>query len=1171
MNTDYLENVRSRLLAMIDEAEKLPAEQIEGIPGTSILVKRGSANDFASLAHSYFELKNNQFADGNYLEEVYQELMDIRNKKINDDLEREEERQMSVAYDLYAENHNSITKLGYLNTSLKINLDDQKKYKNALDNKVFDEKEWAERTNLLRTLESLSKSELAIRKDIAVIKDQVNSKVKEVIEEEIQRIRDNYRHDRQGLEIAYGMKDGVSILAKDKTLYDDLCYLLNALNKVNEKYDIICVDNILCVNPNQEAAVKEWIKSINIFKLMNKPQKKKQEEKEIKKDNADLIKEISKELDRLREQGSEEATKEYNKLTEILTYLNKANYASYVTPVWGAYVENKDKYIFENLIKDCAFFQKYNPDAKMLEENKKLVRELKQQLLELQNNVKNYKGDTNPDLVLVGDTPILESDVPEYHRILAMISMLENSKENLIPVAGGGNVSLEYLDKYKELVGIKKEDVVKRKVAEVETTEPASLKPQKIEINTEVKKSIAKELEAILKKALDNPNEPMVVNGNLKVLKSDLTRYNLLVSEYEILSEIYDNDSLIEIEGVRIPDYKEEEYKKIKEQLKDLDKESKVVDYKGNDELISFLEEIKNKYNYKAKFNILVKLEGLVDNAINILRDAKNTRDLEEVTNVNFGSFKTEINKSLQLPKVKVGEFNHILNSINEVEEKIDVLKDNLELMSKIDERIKIIFNKDSARVTEKEKWEYNLLKQKLEILNNAFDLNFGALVDVGKVKVDYQMAETYKEIEADLEKLAKSDLDFKSNDELIQNLRKKMQTLDVQDEAYKLYLEAINILESAKSSSNVKEIAELNYNGQMIDIYIPVKVPVDKIDDLANCIGSILDLEDELKTNLNEDKIAEIKKQIDELKTVDENNNPVILPHNEEEYDLLSSQYNILNKVINTKDTVNIGGAIVIREDEKQYRYNLDALKKISERKYNIVKANKDRVDKITKEIDEMYALDSNIDTEYRKEKYNLLVKQLSVLKNFNLKEEYEEIDGVYVNKSDVNRFKASVDGLNNLSPTANPHQEEDKPQKHRFNSRKTEEKGFLRRNAKKIAGIGIGLYLVPKVLPLLAMAGVTSIGMVGVGGAIAAFYVLYKKFKDKNNIDTISDETVRDAINDIVNEVPKSTRNDDLSNASELDEVVQSSKPQIEIPDEDDLFEDLEEALDNNSSLKM
>ena len=67
---------------------------------------------------------------------------------------------------------------------------------------------------------------------------------------------------------------------------------------------------------------------------------------------------------------------------------------------------------------------------------------------------------------------------------------------------------------------------------------------------------------------------------------------------------------------------------------------------------------------------------------------------------------------------------------------------------------------------------------------------------------------------------------------------------------------------------------------------------------------------------------------------TVDENNNPVILPHNEEEYDLLSSQYNILNKVINTKDTVNIGGAIVIREDEKQYRYNLDALKKISERK---------------------------------------------------------------------------------------------------------------------------------------------------------------------------------------------------------------------------------------------
>ena len=538
-----LENLKTSLFEMIREADNLEASEIEGIPGTSILVKRGRASEFSAAARYYFELKNNQFATGNFLEEVYQELREEL-------LSEAKEHDISKAYDLYTANESDLTRLGYLNKSLLMNLSDQEKYRksiNDLNSRISDLSVRKEIVNLQKTLESLANSEITIKNDIAEIKDKVNGNVRKVVEEEMQFLKDSYAHTRFGTATDFGL-DGTSILARDKETYDNLYILLRIIDNVNEKDPIVVVDSSLCVNPHQVDAVRELLPKINLLNLIQKKEEKKNE-LPVKKPNEDLIKEISKELDILNNALTPESLQEQEKLIQVLNYLNKANDSKHaLTQVWNAYVDSIDKEKFGTLIKDIPFFQKYNPDLKKLEENQKLIRELREHLKDLENKVTNYQGLTNPSLTKIEDKVLLSEDAYEYHNTLAIIHMLENSKERLIPVESGGYISSEYLAKYKELIQNSKYFNPQRVMVE----QP---KQDHIQIDFTANEEMIEKLKAEMKTleiaALNHSDEEKAMDA--PILKSDEVEYRMLNSLINILNSAKTNHP-VKVGELYLPD-----------------------------------------------------------------------------------------------------------------------------------------------------------------------------------------------------------------------------------------------------------------------------------------------------------------------------------------------------------------------------------------------------------------------------------------------------------------------------------------------------------------------------------------------------------------------------------------------------------------------------------------
>ena len=167
--------------------------------------------------------------------------------------------------------------------------------------------------------------------------------------------------------------------SKDITVPNINMYLIG--ENVNEKDPIICINNTLCVNPHQEDAVKELLPKIDLLHIEMKNKK----EEKIEKPNDKLIKDISKELDRLKEliakakankKGKATLEKEQEKLIRVLNYLNKANEQEFaLTPIWDiAYVNGPDREAFINLIKTTSYFHGYDPDVKLMEENEKLIK-----------------------------------------------------------------------------------------------------------------------------------------------------------------------------------------------------------------------------------------------------------------------------------------------------------------------------------------------------------------------------------------------------------------------------------------------------------------------------------------------------------------------------------------------------------------------------------------------------------------------------------------------------------------------------------------------------------------------------------------------------------------------------------------------------------------------------
>ena len=550
------EMLKTTLLEIIKEAENLPENELEVIPGTRIHVKKGRVDEFKANARFYYGLKNNVIVNNDdYIKEVYYEL--------SDELARvEREHVLSKAYELYSMNKSELDRLDALNRSLAINANDREKYRKALadlnSRNISDPKTWEEITNLQNSLKTLSENEIIIRNAIAEIKDKVNNEIKKAVEEEMKFLRESYLNTRAGTSIGFGL-DGASILAKDKENYDNLYILLKIIENVNEKDPIISVDNTLCVNPHQVDAVKELLPKINFLSLV-----KKEEIKEAPKEenpNDKIIASISKELERLREKIKNENLPsdelEYDNLIKILQILNRANNTEFaLTPVWDiAYVNGIDKEPFINLLKNTEYFKGYNPDLEKVKENEILISKLKGYLTSLEDKVRNYQGLTNIPLTQVANAVVLPEDKQEYENVLAIINILQNSKENLISISEGGNVASKDMPKYKELLNNTKYFTPNFMAKKVE------------EQNGPLIKEVEQELTDLIKKAKATPNATLAEGK--EILASDLEEYNLLSRKYAILKNANPNSDLAEINGALINSDQAEAYQQVAKELEE--------------------------------------------------------------------------------------------------------------------------------------------------------------------------------------------------------------------------------------------------------------------------------------------------------------------------------------------------------------------------------------------------------------------------------------------------------------------------------------------------------------------------------------------------------------------------------------------------------------------------
>lgn len=551
------EALKETLLDIIEEARNLDENELEIIPGTDIKVKIGRVDEFKAYARFYYQIVNHIPTVGN--EDYLNIVFDSLEEEITQDRKMAQEEKKEA---LYTANKEEIDRFNALQNSLNTNRQDQDRYRKLLEElskkDITDTRIWQEITNLQNTLSTLRENENILKNAMIEIKNKVNSEVKKVVEEEMATLRNAYLNAKRGTATGFGL-DGASILAKDKEAYDNLYILLKIIENVNEKDPIICINNTLCVNPHQEDAVKELLPKIDLLHMASKNKVEVNNEKP----NDKLIKDISKELDRLKELMAKENKPtlevEYNKLIQVLNYLNRANDQEFaLTPIWDiAYVNGPDREAFINLIKTTSYFHGYDPDVKLMEENEKLIKELKDYLTSLEDKVRNYQGINNIPLTKVNDAIILPEDKEEYENILAIISILESSKDNLYKISEGGNVSYQDLAKYKELIS-------KTKYFAPKVSEEEKIANQ----NGEVEKKIEAELTELIKRAKNTPNA--ILAEGKEILASDLEEYNLLSEQYKMLKSVNPNEPLVEVNGALINAGKESEYRKLLENLNEI-------------------------------------------------------------------------------------------------------------------------------------------------------------------------------------------------------------------------------------------------------------------------------------------------------------------------------------------------------------------------------------------------------------------------------------------------------------------------------------------------------------------------------------------------------------------------------------------------------------------------
>lgn len=951
------EMLKASLLEIIKEAENLPESELELVPGTRFKVKKGRVDEFKANARFYYQLTNNQEINNDqYLSDVYYELSLAREQK---------EYVFSQAFDLYNLGKDELDRLARLNEALnkqKQELEEAKRKEETLkresetntDLRTEANRAQAERQELENTITNLNN---LILETTIELKNKINDEVKKITVEEMAFLRNQITTVNKSATTSWGL-DGHNILKKDEEYYNNLWFLSNILDNVKDNLPLINVGNAIWVNPEQLASAQELVSKIDYLRLIKK------EEKEIveQKPNDELIAKISKELNYLSNQNTPEAKLESERLNKILKYLHAANEKEFaLTPVWDiAYVNGPDRNAFIELLRESSFFLEYNPDLKLRKKNEELILELRKYINELEEkyNKKLKESRTNVPGINYQNHVILESDKTELENVLAVISILENAKTNLIELSIGGCVPANIIPGYKKLISeikyftpkveeISLTDKNSKLVEEIETKmnnlENGVISQDKQEEHDLLKQQLdmlqgntaeeTKEVEGVTIRVSDEVKyqdilgkienltqakpDPLKANkdlaeklklmlGNLK--PEDKKKYDLLARMYEILTTVDINKKVISLsdnfEGIILNEEQGKEFQQISQELNALDREpesEQMVDLaeKNQEEIAKIKNEMAQLLVFGKVMPEYQKEYELLENLLNILSMTVPIEQLKEINNVTIAIEKEE-------------EYLKILSDLESLRkpEPKEEVKFDLEIIEEKKELLK--WAQENNDLLENSEETIKLLKEQISMLESA-----------SKKEDSLYLSEEDSTLFYEIDKKLPFLTGIISNESLIDQLERKIKNMDpsLNPNEYKFLNAQLDTL---------KKFKHLNY--QTVIKIDGAYIPLEYARGYTEILKNIEQARKNPPKRINEAIILETENKMRSL-LVDGK----IPAENKEEYDLLDAKLAILEQAEKVDDLEEVEGAKIPKASKERYLEILEELEKIQKRKSDL------------------------------------------------------------------------------------------------------------------------------------------------------------------------------------------------------------------------------------------
>lgn len=852
------ERLKTDLLAIIKEGQNLTEGYVEIKPG--IKIRAGREREFERLCDNYYEVEFNQRVenDTDTITPVYETLTKLVN-------EETEEYFISKANDFVAETKGEVER--FKNLVKSFNTVDNT-YRLTIRNlndlylKRENTQEWQAKVDELNgEVRRLTENSAILTEQINGARKNVNESLIKYAEEQMESIRQSFLRTTKEADKVPAL-DHNYVLANDVEEYNSLYRLVLILKHANnvEDFDkLVILDDMMMVTEEQkDILTSSVLQNIKLYQYIKAPEKK---EINIQKDTNDKFIEKIKAAMKTMEQNTKvgEFSKrtdkgvyvkaayfdEYNRFLEVLKIINRANASDFaLTGVWDdmVYVLSDDRNKLIELMNESRVLKTLNPDNKKIEENEKLIEELYAYLDEMANKVISYTGVANLPIKStesIGDRAwaVIDSDFEEANRIIAIIKLLQEQKENLYPVWGIANLNTNDMPKFKRLA-----NATKRFGDKV---------PNIPENEAEIDK-VRDQLRDLIIKAKGAPKEVLATNG--LVLASDYELYKLLEEKFKYLDAAKASDSLIDVEGALIDSKYVSKYYAVNEKIKSLlDMKTTTIPKEGIETPVQPVQNVDS--TPVQENNEILASESTVSTANAEISDYVPIPDDKALVPIyDLGLNKSSMNIDFSANDKELADLKARLKALSAKSSHNENERKYFDLLS---EQIEILENaKRSSNVIEAGNLKFASEEDKNKYFLSLFNMN-ELLGKNNKPKIDVDSVLDIINNKGSNNKGFNS-IDFSFNDNKIAELKKEMSELepklDADELAQKIYgylNKQVELLEKAKSSEAVIDMNGLKFANED-----------DKVEYLS-AQANLDEILEKLNANSNEKKLGKLRKKI--------------------------------------------------------------------------------------------------------------------------------------------------------------------------------------------------------------------------------------------------------------------------------------------------------------------